>query len=132
MFQLSVFLENTKGRLSEVLNLLAEFGVNIRALSLADTKDYGVLRVVVDAPETVAERLRERDCAVSLTSVWVLRVPDHVGGLAEVLNQLVTEGVVIEYMYAFVEKANEQAQVVIRVHDERIMAAALEKLGLNQ
>lgn len=128
MFQLSIFLENTKGRLAQVLDLLAELNVNIRALSLADTKDYGVLRIVVDSPEKVAEQLRNRECVVSLTSVWVLRVPDHVGGLASVLKQLDSEGVVVEYMYAFVEKANEQAQVVIRVQDEKIMAAAINKL----
>lgn len=131
MFQLSIFLENSQGRLAQVLNLLAELQVNIRALSLADTKDYGVLRIVVDSPESVAEQLRARDCVVSLTAVWVLRVPDRVGGLAGVLSQLASQGVAVEYMYAFVEKANEQAQVVIRVQDEQIMAEAMRKLGLS-
>jgi len=130
MLQLSIFLENSKGRLAEVLNLLSELGVNIRALSLADTKDYGVLRIIVDAPEKVAEVLRTRDCVVNLTPVWVLRVPDRVGGLAGVLTQLAAEGVIVEYMYAFVEKENEQAQVVIRVQSEQVMAAAMHKLGL--
>lgn len=130
MLQLSIFLENSKGRLAEVLNLLSELGVNIRALSLADTKDYGVLRIIVDSPEKVAEELRARDCAVNLTPVWVLRVPDRVGGLAGVLTQLANEGVVVEYMYAFVEKENEKAQVVIRVQSEQVMVTAMKKLGL--
>lgn len=131
MFQLSVFMENTKGRLAEVLNLLSELQVNIRALSLADTKDYGVLRIVVDAPVKVAEDLRARECVVHLTPVWVLRVPDRVGGLASVLTQLAKEGVVVEYMYAFVERENEKAQVVIRVQDEQVMTAAMRKLDLE-
>lgn len=131
VLQLSIFLENTKGRLAEVLNLLADLGVNVRALSLADTKDYGVLRLMVDSPEQVAEELRQKNCVVSLTPVFVLEVPDEVGGLVGVLNRLVPEGVVVEYMYAFVEKAREKAQVVIRVRDNQGMEKALKKLGLN-
>lgn len=130
MLQLSIFLENAKGRLAYVLNILADLGVNIRALSLADTKDYGVLRIIVEDPEKVAADLKERNCVVKLTPVWVLKVPDSTGGLAGVLNKLVVEGVIVEYMYAFVEKENEQAQVVLRVRDEAVMKAAMEKLSL--
>lgn len=130
MLQLSIFLENAKGRLAEVLSLLAEFKVNLRALSLADTKDYGVLRIIVDDPEGTTEKLRERKVVVSLTQVWVLKVPDRSGGLAEVLNRLVEEDVIVEYMYAFVEQENRQAQVVIRVQDQEIMEKAMKKLGL--
>ena len=131
MLQLSIFLENAKGRLAEVLNILAELNVNIRALSLADTKDYGVLRIIVEDPETVAEELKKRDCIVKLSKVWRLKVPDRSGGLAEVLNKLVQEDVIVEYMYAFVEKENEQAQVVLRVRDNNIMQKAVEKHGLQ-
>lgn len=128
MLQLSIFLENSKGRLAEVLNILSQLGVNLRALSLADTKDYGVLRIIVDEPEKVAAQLKEHNCVVALAPVWVLKVPDRAGGLAGVLNQLVQEGVIVEYMYAFVEKANEHAQVVLRVRDEKIMEKAMERL----
>jgi hypothetical protein len=131
MLQLSVFLENTKGRLAEVLNLLAEFNVNIRALSLADTKDYGVLRVIVEKPEEVAAKLKDRNCVVKLTPVWVLKVADKPGGLASMLNKLVAEGIVVEYMYAFVERENEQAQVVIRVRDVELMQKAIKKYNLE-
>ncbi|WP_407307548.1 ACT domain-containing protein [Desulfosporosinus sp. SB140] len=130
MLQLSIFLENSKGRLAEVISLLAELKVNLRALSLADTKDYGVLRIIVDEPEHTTEKLRERKVVVSLTQVWALKVPDRTGGLAEVLNQLVQHDVVVEYMYAFVEKENEQAQVVVRVRDQETMENALKKLNL--
>lgn len=129
MLQLSIFLENSKGRLADVLNILSDLSVNMRALSLADTKDYGVLRIIVDEPETVAAQLKARECVVALTPVWVLKVPDQVGGLARVLSQLVQEGVIVEYMYAFVEKANEQAQVVLRVRDDKVMAKAMESLS---
>jgi len=131
MLQLSIFLENAKGRLAEVLNILAELNVNIRALSLADTKDYGVLRIIVEDPETIARELKKKDCIVKLTKVWTLKVPDRPGGLAEVLNKLVMEDVIVEYMYAFVEKENEQAQVVLRVRDNNIMQKAVEKHGLQ-
>jgi hypothetical protein len=130
MLQLSIFLENAKGRLAEVIGLLAELNVNIRALSLADTKDYGVLRIIVDEPEETAEKLRERKVVVSLTPVWVLKVPDRAGGLAELLNQLVKQDVVVEYMYAFVEKEQQQAQVVLRVQDKAIMEKAMQEINL--
>jgi len=130
MLQLSIFMENAKGRLAEVLNILAELNVNIRALCLADTKDFGVLRIIVENPEEVAAKLKERNCVVTIAPVWVIRVPDRPGGLAEVASQLAAHGVIIEYMYAFVEKANEQAQVVFRVRDDQVMAACVDKLDL--
>ncbi|AFM42573.1 ACT domain-containing protein [Desulfosporosinus acidiphilus SJ4] len=130
MLQLSIFLENAKGRLAEVISLLAELKVNIRALSLADTKDFGVLRIIVDDPEHTTEKLRERKVVVSLTQVWVLKVPDRTGGLAEVLNQLVKHNVIVEYMYAFVERENEQARVVIRAQDQAVMEKAMRELNL--
>jgi len=130
MLQLSIFLENSKGRLAEVISLLAELKVNLRALSLADTKDYGVLRIIVDEPEQITEKLRERKIVVSLTPIWVLKVPDRAGGLAEVLNQLVKQDVIVEYMYAFVENDNQQARVVLRVQDEAIMEKAVKTINL--
>ena len=130
MLQLSIFLENAKGRLAEVISLLAELNVNLRALSLADTKDYGVLRIIVDEPEVTTERLRERKVVVSLTPVWVLKVPDRTGGLAEVLTQLVKQDVVVEYMYAFVETEHQLAQVILRVQDQVIMEKAMKALEL--
>lgn len=131
MLQLSIFLENAKGRLAEVINLLAELNVNLRALSLADTKDYGVLRIIVDEPEATMAKLRERKVVVSLTPVWVLKVPDHAGGLAQILTQLVQHDVVVEYMYAFVETEHQQAQVVLRVQDKAIMEKAVKEINLH-
>lgn len=132
MLQLSIFLENAKGRLAQVLNTLAELGVNIKALSLADTKDYGVLRIIVDSPEDVAVQLKERNFVVKLTPVWALQVLDQPGGLAQVLNKLVDEGVIVEYMYALLEKDTQLVQVVMRVRDEEVMRNAVDKCGLKQ
>lgn len=128
MKQLSIFMENKKGRLSEVLALLAEFQVDLRALSLADSKDYGVLRIIVAEPEATAKKLRERGVVVALTTVWVIKVPDQVGGLAGVLSRLVAQDVEVEYMYAFVEKEHELAQVVFRVKDNEVMEKAMQTL----
>ncbi|MGI5901275.1 MAG: ACT domain-containing protein [Desulfitobacteriia bacterium] len=130
MLQLSIFLENAKGRLAEALNILAEFDVNIRALSLADTKDYGVLRIIVDNAEEVAEKLKTRNCVVKLTPVWVLPVPDEPGGLAKILNYLVQEDVIVEYMYDFRDRKSDQVQVVLRVRDQELMKTAVEKYKL--
>lgn len=131
MLQLSIFLENSKGRLAQALSVLAELDVNIRALSLADTKDYGVLRLVVDEPEKVEAQLKERSYVVKVTPVWCLHVEDRPGGLALVLNQLVERGVIVEYMYGFVEKADEFAQIVLRVRDQAVMEEAMGDLGIG-
>ncbi|MDR1960721.1 MAG: amino acid-binding protein [Gracilibacteraceae bacterium] len=132
MQQISIFLENAKGRLAQVLNKMAELDVNIRALTLADTKDFGVLRVIVDDPEAVAQKLRDNNCVVKITPVWVLKVPDRPGGLADILGKLVAEGVVVEYMYAFVETNGAFAQVVLRVRDREIMEQAVRKHDLGE
>ncbi|MDR1321261.1 MAG: ACT domain-containing protein [Gracilibacteraceae bacterium] len=132
MRQISIFLENAKGRLAQVLDKMAELGVNIRALSLADTRDFGVLRVIVDDPESVAAKLQENHYVVKITPVWILRVPDRPGGLAGMLGKLVAEGVVVEYMYAFVETDGLTAQVVLRPRDREIMERAVLKHGLSE
>ncbi|MCL1790843.1 MAG: ACT domain-containing protein [Peptococcaceae bacterium] len=131
MLQLSIFLENAKGRLAQALSVLADLNVNIRALSLADTKDFGVLRLVVDDPERVAVLLKERSFVVKVTKVWFLQVEDRPGGLADVLDKLVERGVIVEYMYGFVEKAGELAQIVLRVRDQALMEDAVGELALG-
>jgi hypothetical protein len=132
MLQISIFLENAKGKLAQVLDEMASMGVNIRALSLADTKDYGVLRIIVDDAENVVQKLKEQNFVVQATPVWVLRVPDKPGGLAGILHKLVAEGVIVEYMYAFVESDKTYAKVVLRVRDREVMAAAMTKHGLHE
>jgi hypothetical protein len=122
--QVSVFLENKKGRLYEVCNRLAEAGVNIRALSIAETADYGVLRLIVNDPETAMKVMAESGFTVSETEVIAVEVPDEPGGLFKVLAPLYDANVNIEYIYCFVEKSGESAIVVFRVEqlDEAIRA----------
>ncbi|MBN2028487.1 MAG: ACT domain-containing protein [Actinobacteria bacterium] len=122
--QVSVFLENKSGRLYEVCKSLAEAGVNIRALSIAETADYGVLRLIVSDPVKAMRVMAEEAFTVSETEVIAVEVPDVPGGLSGVLGPLYDANVNIEYLYCFVEKSGESAIVVFRVEqiDEAIRA----------
>jgi len=123
--QISVFLENKSGRLAEVAKLLADNGINIRALSIADTSDFGILRLIVDNPEKAAAVLRDSGLAVSLTDVIAVLMKDKPGGLSEVVQILSEANINIEYMYAFVTRSDEQAVVVLRVEQLDKAIAAL-------
>jgi hypothetical protein len=115
--QISVFLENKSGRLATITKILGENGINIRALSIADTTDFGVLRLIVSDPAKAERVLKEHEFTVSETEVIAVAVPDEPGGLARVLAVLDSVGVNIEYMYAFVGKSGKNAEVVFRVED---------------
>jgi hypothetical protein len=115
--QISVFLENKSGRLATITKVLGENGINIRALSIADTTDFGVLRLIVSDPSQALAILKENDFTVSETDVIAVSIADEPGGLARVLGVLDNVGVNIEYMYAFVGKSHGNAEVVFRVED---------------
>jgi len=117
IIQLSVFLENRLGRLDEVLKILKDNNINIRALSLADKANYGILRMIVDNPERCITVLKKENVSVNFTPVVAVEVEDRPGGLHDVVKVLVEVGVNIEYMYAFVEKMKNKAVVVFRVED---------------
>lgn len=114
LVQISIFLENRAGRLAEVTRILGEAAVNIRALSLADTSDFGILRLIVDKTDEAIEALRRNKFTASLTEVVAVEVDDRPGGLAHVLGVLQKKGINVEYMYAFVEKFTEKAVLVFR------------------
>ena len=116
--QISVFLENRSGTLSEITRLLAESGVNLRALSLADSADYGVLRLIADNAEKATEILNRNGFIVSLTPVTVISVPDEPSGLSGVLEILAEGGVDIEYIYSLFTHQNGKAYMVFRIADE--------------
>ncbi len=118
--QVSVFLENKSGRLAEVLQMLADAGLNIRALCIADTSDFGILRLILDDPDRALAVLVEAGFSVGETAVLAVQVPDVPGGLSGVLDNLRGLEVNMEYMYAFVTRLEEQAVVVFRVADEQI------------
>lgn len=107
--QLSVFLENREGRLDEVLKLLGTNDVNIVALSLADTADYGMLRMIVSDPEKGKAVLKEAGITSMLTDVVALRVPHATGSLSKAMHEIVAGGVNVEYMYAFANGADASA-----------------------
>ncbi|MCX6088997.1 MAG: acetolactate synthase [Candidatus Atribacteria bacterium] len=117
MKQISIFLENKPGSLFSVLSELKKMRVNLRALSLADTAEFGVLRFIADQPETLVEQLRNTNFTATLTEVLVVGVDDTPGGLADVVEILTTNALSIEYLYAFVSPHAPRAYVVLRVED---------------
>ena len=129
--QLSVFLENRAGRLAEIVRLLGESGVNIRALSLADTSDFGILRRIVNDVARAHAVLREASFTVQLTDVIAVEVPDQPGGLASVLDPLQRAGINVEYMYAFVEKATDKAVVIFRFEEPEAAVNVLRGAGVS-
>lgn len=115
--QLSVFIENKTGRLMEIMDVLSANGIDISALSLADTTEFGVLRMIVNDPEKAKKALRESGVIVKTTPVIALPIEDTPGGLAKMLSLLKSENVCVEYMYAFCTRTGGKAAMVMRVDD---------------
>lgn len=112
--QLSIFLENRAGRLAEVTKALSDAGINIRALSLADTSDFGILRLIVSDFEKARQVLKDRGFTVGRTSVVAVEVPDRPGGLHSLLELFGKNGINVEYMYAFVHQSGQNAVIIFR------------------
>jgi hypothetical protein len=129
--QISIFLENKSGRLAKVTSVLGENSINIRALSIADTTDFGILRLIVSNPDKAFDVLKGAGFTVSTTDVIAVEVPDKPGGLAEALEQLQGAGINIEYLYAFLQKVTNAALVVFRVEHVDEAIAALQKKGIR-
>jgi hypothetical protein len=114
--QVSVFLENKSGRLNEVTQILGDAGLNMSAFTIADTSDFGILRLIVSDPEKAKELLKNNNFAVQITEVILVKSPNRPGGLAKMLNILNAENVFIEYMYAF-SNSEDTAVIVLRPTD---------------
>jgi hypothetical protein len=124
--QISVFLENKAGRLAEVTSILSEAGVNIRALSVADTSEFGVLRLIVDDNAKAEKVLKDSGFSVGKTHVVAIEVEDKPGGLHNILELLTRENINVEYMYSLVAQRNGNAVLVFRFdHTDE----AIELLG---
>jgi hypothetical protein len=115
--QISVFLENKAGRLAEVTRVLSEAGVNIRALSLADTSDFGILRLIVNDNDKAKATLKDHGFTVGKTDVVAVEVEDRPGGLALILGILSKQNINVEYMYAFVQHSGKDAVMIFRFDD---------------
>ncbi|HIT18415.1 MAG TPA: ACT domain-containing protein [Candidatus Fimivivens faecavium] len=122
--QLSVFVENTPGSLAEITEVLAGENIDIRALSIADTSDFGILRLIVDRPEEARDALKGRGFTVSINDVIGIGVDDRPGGLSKALRLLGESGLVVEYLYAYVSRVDGLAYGILRMDDN----AAAEKL----
>ena len=129
--QISVFLENKAGRLAEVTKVLGEGGINIRALSLADTTDFGILRLIVDQYDKAREILKQHGFTVGKTEVVAIEVPDRPGGLAWVLQILSDSDVNVEYMYAFVQHSGKNAVIIFRFDNLEKAIELLKQQGVR-
>jgi hypothetical protein len=129
--QLSVFVENSPGHLRAPCQVLADAGINLATLSLADTRQYGILRLIVGDWQKAKNILEGAGFGVIVTEVIALEVPDRPGGLAEVLRVVEQAKINVEYMYAFAEKRNDKAVVIFRFDDIDAAIEALEKSPIN-
>jgi len=129
--QLSVFVENKPGKLMDALETLAEAKIDLRALSLADTSDFGILRAIVDKPEHALEVLGNAGFLVKTSEVLAVVVGDTPGGLAAVVRTLADAGINIEYTYAFVAHSKDKAYVILRVDNNEVAAKTLTASGIT-
>lgn len=124
--QISVFVENRTGKLSAITEVLRENGINIRALSIADTKDFGILRIVVNDTDKACEKLLEASFTVTVTEVVAVSIEDEMGSLSRIIDLLNGGGVNIEYLYSFLAVADGKASIILRVDDNEKAYSILE------
>lgn len=128
--QISIFVENKPGRLSEVTSVLAKNNINIRALSIADTTDFGILRIIVNNPTQALSVLKEAGFTVSVTNVIAATLKDEPGALANILTILTDADIAVEYTYAFIGNVSSEAYVIIRIEENEKAIEALTAKGV--
>ncbi|MDZ4171889.1 MAG: acetolactate synthase [Methanobacteriaceae archaeon] len=129
--QISIFLENKEGRLKKAINILSQANINIRALSIADTSEFGILRLIVQDSEKAQKKLEEKKFVVKVNEVIAVEVPDQPGGLDSILEILYDSKINVEYLYAFVEKNEDKAIVVIKTENIDDGINALENKNIR-
>jgi len=129
--QLTVFVENKQGTLVDITDTLAVSGVNLRALSIADTQDFGLLRLIVNDNDTAASVLQEKGYVLKITDVIGVKIGDQPGKLSKALSVLAEAGVNVEYLYAFMARTEKHAYVVLRPTDNAAAEKALEEGGFH-
>lgn len=128
--QLSVFIENKPGRLSDVIEELSRIDINISALSLADTSEYGILRLIVNKPDEAKKALREIGVIVKIAEVVAVPMDDTPGGLSKILSVFSKADINVDYMYAFVGAVSGKALMVVKVSDAVLAESALDGAGI--
>ena len=129
--QISIFIENKSGRLAEITRILGDADINIRALSLADTSDFGILRLIVNDGATASAVLKENGFTVNMTEVVAVEVPDRPGGLSAILQALDREAINVEYMYAYVERCGGNAVIIFRFDEADKAITVLKDNNFN-
>lgn len=128
--QLSIFVENKTGRLHSIVDVLRHGNINLRAMSIADTTDFGILRLIVDDADAAKSALADVGVISKITDVIAVKIDDRAGGLASVLDTLADSGVAIEYMYAFLSKEHGRALMVLKSDDDDRAEATLTSAGI--
>ena len=128
--QISVFLENKSGRLADVTRVLAEGDINLRAMTIADTADFGILRLVVNNPDKAAKILEENGFTIRITKVLGIEIDDKPGGLHRIMELFKENGLNIEYLYASLENKNKKAVVMFKVEDVDLGLKIIESNSL--
>ena len=129
--QISVFLENRTGQLAEITQLRAKENVNIRAISIAETADYGLARMIVDDCQKASNVLLQHGDILSMTPVWAVEVPDRPAGLADLLSVLAEKSIQVEYMYSLFANQDGKAYMVLRISDEEAFTAAMKESNIK-
>jgi hypothetical protein len=129
--QLTVFVENKQGTLVDITDTLATNGVNLRALSIADTQDFGLLRLIVNDNDTASAALKDKGYVLKVTDVIGVKIGDQPGKLSKALSILAEAGINVEYLYAFMARTERHAYVVLRPTDNAAAEKALEGAGFH-
>lgn len=129
--QISIFVENKKGRLAEITKIISDAKVDIRALSIADTTDFGILRLIVNEPDKAAEALKAQGITVSVTNVIAVGINDTPGAFSVPMQILADADIDVEYLYAFITRKSEKAYVILRVADNDAAAKVLSDNGVE-
>ncbi len=129
--QISVFMENRPGRLAEITKVLSDNDIDMRAINIADTTDFGILRMIVDDPEKAERVLRENNMTASVTDVLAVSIDDTVGAFSKVIALLKEENISIEYIYSFIGEKSAKAVIVIKTNDSEHAIQLLQQGGIN-
>mgnify|MGYP002562728750 FL=1 len=128
--QISVFMENRPGRLAEITNVLSENNIDMRAINIADTTDFGILRMIVDDPDRAEKVLRENNMTASTTDVIAVSIDDTVGAFSKVIMLLKKEDISIEYIYSFIGEKSAKAVIVVKTNNNERSVALLQQGGI--